>query len=534
MKKWIKNIPEGTKDSLFEECKLKRSIESSLKNGFEKMGYNEIITPSIEFFDVFYMQKTFDAENMYKLFDSKNRLLALRPDCTTPIARVVATRLKDSPLPLKLYYNQNVFRTNDNFNGKRDEITQCGVELIGEAGLDADVALILAAITSLKECVGDNFKIEIGNVGIFKSLAVQCGLSQEDFEDARAFIESKNFAALNSLLDKYGEKGARLKKLPSLFGGSEVFDEIKSEETNEILDNLKKLYDALCKKGQEKYILIDLGYVNHIDYYTGIVFRGYIDGSGQTVLSGGRYDKLLEKFGFDAPATGFAINVDAVADTILRETKINRSDAPIRIALTKGRLEKNSVALFEKVGYDCTELNDKGRKLIFKLGNANIEVVLAKANDVITYVEHGVCDIGIVGKDTIMESGKAFYEIMDLGFGKCRFALAGVKDVPFYEGYNKKVIATKYPVVARTFFDSKGMDVEIIKIEGSVELAPILKLSDAIVDIVETGSTLKENGLEIIEDIANVSARVIVNIASMKMRKKEIDEFINKVGENNA
>lgn len=205
----------------------------------------------------------------------------------------------------------------------------------------------------------------------------------------------------------------------------------------------------------------------------------------------------------------------------------------LRIALTKGRLEKSSLELFTKVGYDCTQLNDKGRKLIFKILNADIEIVLVKANDVITYVEHGVCDIGIVGKDTILESGKSFYEILDLGFGKCRFALAGKKGVPFFEGYDKKVIATKYPKVAREFFQKKGIDVEIIKIDGSVEMAPILGLSNAIVDIVETGSTLKENGLEIIEEISQISARVIVNIASMKMKKKEIDLFISKVGKTN-
>lgn len=201
----------------------------------------------------------------------------------------------------------------------------------------------------------------------------------------------------------------------------------------------------------------------------------------------------------------------------------------IRIALTKGRLEKNSAELFEKAGYNCEELLSKGRRLVFKIGGGDIEVVLAKANDVITYVEHGVCDIGIVGKDTIMEGTPDFYEILDLGFGKCRFALAGKKDVPFFDGYNKKVIASKYPKVTKSYFDSKGMDVEIIKIDGSVELAPILGLSDAIVDIVETGSTLKENGLEVIEEIAPVSARLIVNMASMKMKKQEIDCFIERL-----
>ena len=204
----------------------------------------------------------------------------------------------------------------------------------------------------------------------------------------------------------------------------------------------------------------------------------------------------------------------------------------IRIALTKGRLEKKTLALLEHSGYDVSELRSGSRKLIFTLPQpentalpvpeAKVELVLAKAADVITYVEHGVCDMGVVGKDTIMEKGGAFYETLDLGFGKCRFCLCGKKGEDFYAGYHTRTIASKYPHVTQDFFSRKNMDVNIIKIEGSVELAPLLELADAIVDIVETGTTLKENGLEVYEDVAPISARVIVNVASMKMKKQNI------------
>lgn len=199
----------------------------------------------------------------------------------------------------------------------------------------------------------------------------------------------------------------------------------------------------------------------------------------------------------------------------------------LRIALTKGRLEKQTVDLFQKMGLDCDELINKGRRLILKVND--YEVVLAKAADVITYVEHGVCDIGVVGRDTIAENGKSFYEMMDLNLGKCDFALAAKKGTNFYDGFNTKRIATKYPNVAKAYFEGRGMDVKIIKIEGSVELAPLLNLADGIVDIVETGTTLKENGLEVIEKIMPISARVIVNMASMKLRRDEIDEFLEKM-----
>ncbi|MDD3833690.1 MAG: ATP phosphoribosyltransferase [Oscillospiraceae bacterium] len=203
---------------------------------------------------------------------------------------------------------------------------------------------------------------------------------------------------------------------------------------------------------------------------------------------------------------------------------------PMRIALTKGRLEKDIIGMFDRMGLDTTAVYNKGRRLILPIGlpdGNGFEVVLAKAADVITYVEHGVCDLGVVGKDTIAESGGSFYEVLDLGFGRCRFALAAPKGSDFFKGYKTKTVASKYPNVSRAYFDGKGMDVRIIKIEGSVELAPLLGLSDAIVDIVETGSTLRENGLEVIEEVMPISARLIVNMACMKLRKNEIEAFIS-------
>lgn len=204
---------------------------------------------------------------------------------------------------------------------------------------------------------------------------------------------------------------------------------------------------------------------------------------------------------------------------------------PLRIALTKGRLEKDTVKLFEEMGYDCTAVREKGRRLILPIPEGNMEVVLAKAADVITYVEHGVCDIGVVGKDTIIEMEGKFFELCDLGFGRCRFALAAKKGVDFYSGFGVKTIATKYPNVARKFFEGKNMDVDIVKIEGSVELAPLLELADGIVDIVETGITLRENGLEVVEDVVPISARLIVNTVSLKLRQQEIESLVAKIEE---
>lgn len=201
----------------------------------------------------------------------------------------------------------------------------------------------------------------------------------------------------------------------------------------------------------------------------------------------------------------------------------------LKIAVTKGRLLEDSLNVFEKIGLDCSAVRADTRKLILPIGNYPLDVVLSKAADVLTYVSHGVCDLGIVGKDTIMEHGGSFYELMDLGYGKCRFALAVPEGSDFYGTYQNRVIASKYPNVTKQYFAEKGMDVSVIKIEGSVELAPLVGLSNGIVDIVQTGTTLKENGLVPIETVAPVSARLIVNTASMKLCKKEIFDLVDRI-----
>lgn len=201
----------------------------------------------------------------------------------------------------------------------------------------------------------------------------------------------------------------------------------------------------------------------------------------------------------------------------------------LRLAVTKGRLLKKSIELFEAAGLDCAALREPGRRLVLPVGGGTskgFEVVLAKGPDVITYVERGVCDLGIVGKDVIMEQGRSFYEVLDLGFGACRFALAVRQGEDFYQKLHHRVVASKYPGITRRFFEKKGMDVEIIHIEGSVELAPVLGLADGIVDIVETGDTLRENGLVPIETVAHVSARLIANIAAVKTRREQVMQFI--------
>lgn len=201
----------------------------------------------------------------------------------------------------------------------------------------------------------------------------------------------------------------------------------------------------------------------------------------------------------------------------------------INIALTKGRLEKETVKILDRCGYGTEEIKDKGRKLIFFDSICDIRYFLVKGADAITYVEHGIADLGVVGKDTLLESSNNYYEVLDLGVGICKFIVASLPQTDLFEKIGHIKIGTKYPKVAKEYFNKRGMDVEIIKIEGSVELAPILDLCDGIVDIMETGTTLKENGLVVLDSICDISARVIVNKASFKLKQKEIGEFLKKI-----
>ena len=202
----------------------------------------------------------------------------------------------------------------------------------------------------------------------------------------------------------------------------------------------------------------------------------------------------------------------------------------LTIALSKGRLAEQAIELLEKAGYDCNAAKEKSRKLILEDPATGLRFIMAKPADVPTYVEYGAADIGVVGKDTLLEEGRQLYEVIDLGFGKCRMCVAGPKELK--DGNLDKIpnkrVATKYPNITRAYFEGvKGESVEIIKLHGSIELAPLIGLSEVIVDIVESGRTLFENGLDVIETVADISARVVVNRVSMQMKSAEIRPLID-------
>lgn len=343
MKNYDLITPEGTKDMLFGECKVRRNIENTLLNIFKSRGYSEMITPGLEFYDVFNLNsRYFPQENLYKLTDSKGRLLVMRPDSTMPIARVVATRLKDAMLPLKLCYNQTVYRTEPALKGRSDEIVQTGIELIGSQLKIAELEVISTAAAALKS-FGKKFSLELGHIGIFKELVGKLDTSFHNKEKIRKLIETKNFPALNDMLDSLGNSPVinALKKLPGLFGGEEVFEKahqlMPDENIKKILDELREIYNDACEICEsDGEITVDLGLVNKTDYYTGIIIKGYLQGHGEEVISGGRYDKLISEFDYDVPAIGFAVNVDAVAKVIAKNEMLEVKTADVIVFAEEG------------------------------------------------------------------------------------------------------------------------------------------------------------------------------------------------------
>lgn len=373
---------------LFDECLAKRSIQEKLRKVFTAYGYSEVITPGLEFNDVFNGKvRYFPQETMYKLVDGKNRLMVLRPDNTMPIARLAATRLREERLPLKLFYNQSIFMVNPKNSGRDDEFTQSGIEILGGEKTAADYEALSLAAQALFAC-DEDFQLEIGESGIFRTVVDDLNLSEEKSELVHTLIESKNYPALNEALS--GNSGAAaeaVRALPSLFGEAEVFAEAEkymySDELNRKLDYLRGIYEALCSMGYSGKIKVDLGLAHKKNYYTGILFRGYVEGYGLPVLSGGRYDTLLGDFGRNAAAVGFAVNVEAAAKVYLRST-----EAPL--------VKPADVLVFSESGCEIAGLNHC-RELI-DAGSTVFNSLCASSEEAVEYAKsHGIHRVDIVG-----------------------------------------------------------------------------------------------------------------------------------------
>lgn len=345
-------LPEGTRDLILDECVIKRSLERDIDDIFKKWGYKEVITPTLEFYETFnYNSQTLREEDMYKFFDDKGRILVLRPDMTIPIARVVETKLKDAEFPIKLRYTSNVFRVHERLGGKRNEYTDCGVELIGSEDKKSDLEVLVLALEALKKLGLNDFKLEIGNIGFFNGAFKNLDIDQEHREVIAQFIEDKNLKSLKDYLEELDIKEEYKKffnKLPWMFGDNGILEEAKklafNNKIKENLEYLEVLYSQLEALGYGQNVTFDLGMVPRLNYYTGMIFRGYGEGVGNTLLRGGRYDRLIQSSNNYVPAIGFSIDINSVIPNVKLNKNLNEDENIYKIYFS----EQNRIEAIKK------------------------------------------------------------------------------------------------------------------------------------------------------------------------------------------
>lgn len=327
MNKQLLHTLEGLRDLHPMDTGRKNKIEQNVMTIFRHYGYEQVQTPTFEYFDIYqYERGTKDGKNLFKFFNREGEILSLRPDVTPSVARYMATFYNHEKTPKRFAYLGNVFYNNENYQGKLREYTQAGVECIGIGSEEADAESVAIAVNALLATGLNEFQIDLGHAGFFNGIAEEAGLSVELQEEARKLIDEKNYISLEELLVDENiddEHKKALLELPQLFGEQEILTKAKTITSNEkaleAIQRLDSVYKILEEYELSDYISFDLGMVNKLQYYTGIIFKGYTYETGDSIVDGGRYDKLLDTFSYDAPAVGFAIKIDDLLMTLERQ-----------------------------------------------------------------------------------------------------------------------------------------------------------------------------------------------------------------------
>lgn len=338
------HTPEGVRDIYNVECGKKLALENRLKKTLHLFGYHDIQTPTFEYFDVFRKEiGTIPSKDLYKFFDKEGNTLVLRPDITPSIARVAATLFGEEDLPIRLCYTGNTFINHSNNQGRLREVTQMGVELIGDDSVEADAEMLAMVIESMQAIGLKEFQLSVGHLGFFQSLIEDAALDEEARERVVELINNRNYFGVEEYLDSIMVKRSSKEAfaaLGNLVGGVEVLAKAKNIAPNSsgimAVKRLEKIYDILALYGVEKFVTFDLSMTGNYGYYTGIIFRGYTFGTGDAVVKGGRYDHLLEKFGKTSASIGFAIVIDELMNALIRQK--------IRIVYTR----KNAIILYDE------------------------------------------------------------------------------------------------------------------------------------------------------------------------------------------
>lgn len=495
-------------------------IVFQLRSLYSRHGYMRFKMNKFEEYDLYSKNKDFlVSDGVITFNDVDGKLLALKPDVTLSI---INNTKEEKGVTEKYYYNENVYRISESSHSYK-EIMQTGLECIGDISFNDICEVTELAIKSL-ETIGEDFVLDISHVGFVDALLCDYKIEQNIKSDIIEALVEKNAGLLKALCTK--EQFETLKCLVKSYTSFEavLLDAEKialTDNSKNSLWELKSLCDYITKIGYKDKINLDFSLVNATGYYSGIVFKGYINGITSRVLSGGEYDVLMQKMGRNSGAIGFAVYLDAIEQPMC-ESETDKNI--INIALPKGRLGEKVYAMFKAAGFPCPAIEETNRKLIFENEELGLRFFWVKPSDVAIYVERGAADIGVAGKDILLEYEPDVYELLDLNIGKCRMAVAAKKD--FCDDTSKTLrVATKFSNIAKKYYTKKCRDIDIIHLNGSIEIAPILGLSDVIVDIVETGKTLLENNLAPFETIVPISARLISNKASYNFKKERIEEI---------
>ncbi len=535
--------PVGFRDVMSDEALVREDLTQRVQRLFAEQGYYPVETPTLEVLNVM-EAGGHTPETPFKFFDSRGDLLAMRPDVTMQVARMAATRLSFEPgqAPLKFRYTQRVFRENTVEAASR-ELTQVGVEYLGASGVEADTEIITLFAKALEATGLSQFKIAVGSARVLTDLLAKSQADEKwQAEVIRAYHNSNlvELAKLTSNGQANSDVAKAIFQLPNLRGGREALDAVRQVvvplQCEEAINELEAIYDGLVASGLEEKILIDFSAMSSLDYYTGIVFEAYAPGLGSPLGGGGRYDNLLASYGaVCTPAAGFAFYLEQTMAAFAAEEK---EQHPLRIAVPKGSLKEDTVQMLEKAGLDVEGLLDSGRTLM--LHNNEVEYIIVRPTDAPTFVALGAADCGICGEDSLVEASPDVVELVDLKYGGCRFVVA--ESAGTTEAVEKRYrklgsirVATKYPNITRAHFAKRGMQVEILKLHGNIELAPITGMAERIVDITATGTTLRENNLEIVEDVLDSTARFFANPCSFRTNPrvgKLADTLYNLTKEN--
>ena len=504
-------------------------ISLSLRELYSANGYKAYKMGKFEEYDLYAENKEFlVSEGVITFTDMSGKLMALKPDVTLSIIKN-GRNLPDEIS--KVYYSENVYRVKKDA-GSFKEIMQTGLECYGPISEKEIKEVIILAAKSLK-LISGNSVLSLSDFSVITGLIKGLNLGAKDSANLLKAVSEKNSGEIASILESSlkKEKAAAFIKLINISGKARavikdlvpIEKTIDSKEFSEFIKILKELSEIDCGD----VFSVDFSLTGDANYYSGIIFRGFIDGIPDAVLSGGQYDNLMKKLGKNSRAIGFAVYVDMLA-RLDEKSAGGKKDDFINVALPKGRLGEKVYALFASAGYECPAVLNPNRKLVFENARKKVRYFWVKPSDVPIYVERGAADVGVAGKDIIAEYEPDVFELIDLKEGNCKMVVAAPAGFN-YDDEKTLRVATKFKNVAEKFYRSRGMDIDVIHLNGSIEIAPILKLSDVIVDIVETGATLKENDLTVIETVFPVSARFIANKASFKFKEDAIKNMTEKL-----